>query len=79
MESSKISILKTFSWRILATLITMAIAWYITDEAKFAASIGILDALFKLFLYYFHERMWVRLRLIGSRTIAEQQATRNCK
>ena len=77
MESSKISLLKTISWRIIATLITTVVAWLITGEVKFAASIGIIDALIKLFFYYLHERMWVRLRFIGSKIIAEQQVAQD--
>ena len=75
MDSSKVSVLKAISWRFVATVLTMVIAWYITGEAKFAASIGILDAIFKLIAYYLHERAWIRLRFRKQPAALEQQAT----
>ncbi len=58
MESHFRTIIKTFSWRFIATLITFTIAWVVTKELKFAAEIGLADTLIKLGAYYFHERAW---------------------
>ncbi len=57
-SSIRRSVIKTITWRVIATLTTGLIALIITGEIKFAASIGIIDASFKLLFYYLHERYW---------------------
>lgn len=61
MESTRRSIAKSLSWRILATLITTSIAFGLTGEGEFAAKIGIADTLIKFFIYFGHERLWNRM------------------
>ncbi len=62
MESHVRTIMKAFSWRFIATIITFAVAWIVTKELTFAVEIGIADTLIKLGIYYFHERMWIRVK-----------------
>lgn len=57
------SILKTVSWRITGTLDTMVVSYIVTGSLKWAASIGLLEVFTKMVLYYFHERIWSRLRI----------------
>lgn len=57
-ESHLRSVLKGLTWRILGTLDTMVISWFITGSIKFAISIGGIEVFSKLILYYFHERAW---------------------
>lgn len=52
------SIAKSLSWRFCATLTTMIISYFITGSLKFALSIGSIEVVAKLILFYFHERMW---------------------
>ena len=52
------SVWKTVSWRIIATLDTVIIAYLITGSLKMAASIGSIEVVTKIFLYYYHERTW---------------------
>ncbi len=59
MESRIRTIIKAFSWRFIATLVTFTVAWVVTKELTFAAEIGIADSLIKLGAYYFHERAWI--------------------
>lgn len=61
MESTRRSIAKALSWRILATLITTSIAYALTGKGEFAATIGLADTLFKFFVYFGHERLWNRI------------------
>ncbi len=62
MEDYKIrSIVKTVSWRVLATLATMLIVFAFTGEAKLSIGIGLVEAFSKMILYYFHERLWLRI------------------
>lgn len=57
-ESRLRSILKGFSWRILATLTTIAIAYIITGQVDDALKIGGYEFFIKMAVYYFHERAW---------------------
>jgi len=54
----KIHILKSISWRILGSIITFIIAWFSSGELKIGLSISVFDFIFKLILYYGHERLW---------------------
>jgi len=63
VETRSRSILKTVSWRILATFITATVTWIITESYIYAAEIGVLDSLVKLVAYYGHERTWNRIPL----------------
>ena len=62
MESHTRTIAKALSWRIVATTITFTVAWLITRKVTFAAEIGIADTIIKLGAYYFHERIWIRIK-----------------
>jgi uncharacterized membrane protein len=54
------SLLKTISWRVLASTDTLMISWFFTGDIKIAGSIMSLEIFTKMFLYYFHERVWTR-------------------
>ena len=59
--SRKVSILKSFSWRIIATLTTITLAWIFTGEVETALKIGGVEFFAKMLIYYLHERAWVFL------------------
>jgi uncharacterized membrane protein len=61
MESTRRSIVKALSWRILATIITASLAFVITGELEIAAKIGLADTVIKLGVYIGHERLWNRV------------------
>jgi len=61
METRRRSLAKALSWRFLATLITMAVAYAITGELAFAAKIGLIDTSVKILIYFMHERTWQRI------------------
>ncbi len=62
-ETNIRSIAKAISWRIIATFITFSIAYFLTGEVKIALEIGGLDMVFKLTAYFFHERIWGRIKM----------------
>ncbi|NOR28938.1 MAG: DUF2061 domain-containing protein [Lutibacter sp.] len=57
-EKATRSIVKAISWRILGTLDTILISWIITGEIALALSIGLVEVVTKMVLYFFHERIW---------------------
>ena len=52
------SLLKTISWRVVGTIDTICISFIITGEIRSALSIGSIEVVSKMILYYFHERIW---------------------
>jgi len=56
--SRKRHLAKTLSWRVLATSDTFLIAWLITGQIDWAAGIASIEVFTKIFLYYWHERVW---------------------
>ena len=49
------------TWRIIASLTTFIIAWTLTGDLLIGASIGTIEAIAKIFLCYFHERIWTNI------------------
>ena len=60
METTRRSVAKAISWRIIATVITTALALGLTGRWEFAATIGLADTTVKFFIYFGHERLWNR-------------------
>jgi uncharacterized membrane protein len=64
MTESKVrSFVKAISWRVLATFITVSIAYLLTGETVIALEIGFLDLVIKLIAYFLHERIWGKIKL----------------
>ena len=57
-ESPKRSIVKSISWRAIGTLDTIIISWIVTGTLRMAFSIGFIELITKMVLYFFHERIW---------------------
>ena len=62
VEHAKRSIIKTITWRITASLDTFIIAWVITGDWKMGGSIAGIEIITKMFFYYFHERIWNKIK-----------------
>jgi uncharacterized membrane protein len=58
------SIMKSISWRIVGTIDTMIISYFITGRVTVAISIGGVEVFTKTVLYYFHERLWAHIHKI---------------
>ena len=65
MVSYKRHILKTISWRIIGTIDTMILSWFITGSWKWGLAIGGTEILTKMVLYYLHERVWYKYSYFG--------------
>ena len=62
-ESPLRSVLKAVSWRVLATLTTMVIAYIVIGDISDALKIGAVEVMAKMMIYYFHERAWAQIPL----------------
>lgn len=56
------SILKAVSWRVSGTLTTACLVWLLTDQWTTAVAVGGFEAVGKIVIYFFHERLWERIR-----------------
>ncbi|MDY0780324.1 DUF2061 domain-containing protein [Tenacibaculum sp. IB213877] len=56
------SIIKSISWRIVGTIDTIIITWLITGKITTALSIGTIELVTKMILYFFHERIWNNIK-----------------
>ncbi len=61
-EQVKRSVLKTVSWRAIGTLDTILISWIVTGTLALAFSIGAIELITKMVLYYLHERTWNNIK-----------------
>ncbi|MFV0530426.1 MAG: DUF2061 domain-containing protein [Flavobacteriales bacterium] len=61
-ESPFRSVLKSLSWRVVGTLDTIIISWFVTGKVELAVSIGSIELFSKMLLYFFHERIWNRVK-----------------
>ncbi len=61
-DQPKRSILKSLTWRALATLTTFVIVYAYTDELALSLGVGAVEVVTKMSLYYLHERLWLRVR-----------------
>lgn len=57
-EAHSRSFVKAVSWRLLGSLDTFVISYFVTGKLVFAASIASVETFTKILLFYFHERAW---------------------
>ena len=60
-EEHQRTIVKTISFRIIASLLTILIVFAFTKNTTISISVGIIEAISKMIFYYFHERFWNRI------------------
>ena|SRR5436190_1933424 len=61
-ETASRSVAKTITYRLSGSLTTVLIAYLFTGRAGLALTIGGLDVVFKLVVYFLHERLWDKIR-----------------
>lgn len=58
VETHSRTVMKTVSWRIVATLTTGIIVYIFTEEILLSLGVIGVEGLTKIFFYYLHERIW---------------------
>lgn len=56
------SIAKAMSWRVVGTLDTLIVSYVLVGELVVATSIASVDFVTKMILYFFHERIWNKVK-----------------
>lgn len=64
---------KTITWRLVGTVDTILLGWLVSGDATIGLTIGGLEMVTKMALYYLHERAWFRFGRLGR----EQELTPN--
>lgn len=62
MVQKKRHVAKSLTWRLVGTLDTFAIAWFMTGSVSFGAAFSGIEVFTKTILYYVHERAWYRTK-----------------
>jgi uncharacterized membrane protein len=52
------SLVKGITWRIVGTLDTMIISYFVTGRVSYAVTIGSVEVVTKTFLFYCHDQVW---------------------
>lgn len=60
-ERNARSLIKALTYRIMCSTTTLVITFLIAGTSETAISVTLMDVVLKLFLFYFHERLWIRL------------------
>ncbi|MCK5044118.1 DUF2061 domain-containing protein [Candidatus Parcubacteria bacterium] len=58
MDTHKRTVLKTITWRIVATLTTVLVIYLWTNSWSLALGSGLVTNALKTIFYYIHERIW---------------------
>ncbi|EJF07455.1 adenylylsulfate kinase ApsK [Thiovulum sp. ES] len=61
-DSNVRSIVKGISWRFVATTTTVVIVYFFFGRLDLAIFAGIIETVLKVALYWFHERVWFKVR-----------------
>ncbi|MDN3723974.1 DUF2061 domain-containing protein [Aequorivita sp. SDUM287046] len=72
-QSRKRHVAKTITWRMVGTLDTIILSWFITGNAFTGVKIGLAEILTKMLLYYLHERVWFKINLSKKGVIRESR------
>ena len=61
IEYPKRTIIKTVTWRVIAVTVTVLAVYLFTGKIEESLIVGISANAVKMFLYYFHERIWNKI------------------
>ncbi len=67
-ELRRRSLVKSITWRIICIIVSVVTAFAFTGNLDIAAAIGTVYNAVTMVLYYFHERVWNRLKWARSNT-----------
>lgn len=61
MDSYLKSIIKAFSYRVIATVLTFLVCYKFTGKAGLSVTITLAELIVKTITYYIHERIWTKV------------------
>ena len=64
VDSHYKSLFKAVTWRITGSLDTFVLSWIVTGQANLAFSIAFIELFSKIALYWLHERIWLKIKVL---------------
>jgi len=64
-DSKTRSLVKSIIWRIFGVIILAAVTWFYTKSWITTGLVTVIHHVVFLFVFYFHERIWLRFKLKG--------------
>ena len=61
-ETHKRSVIKSISYRLLGSFVTMLIVFVFTRRLALSLGVGIFELLAKFACFYIHERIWTKIK-----------------
>lgn len=58
-------LMKTISYRVIGTIVTMVMAYVLTGKVTIAVAFGGVEVVVKMGLYFLHERFWYKFIKYG--------------
>jgi len=62
MVTKKRHIAKAITWRIIGSMLTFATIYIVSGSVNLSFGATIVDSAIKIFVYYFHERLWYKTK-----------------
>lgn len=62
LVSYKRHVMKTITWRLIGTIDTILIGWFVSGDPLIGLSIGSIEVITKMILYFIHERIWYKIK-----------------
>ena len=56
---------KALTWRVLASVTTFTIAYFVLGDVKDATIVTVIEFFLKMVIYYAHERVWFKYGRLG--------------
>lgn len=63
------SVIKGATWRVWATMDTILLSWFFTGQISSALKIGAVEVFTKIFLFYVHDRIWMKFNWWRTREV----------
>jgi len=71
-------LVKSLTWRLLGSIDTALLGWWVTGHLSFGIKIGGLELFTKVLLYFLHERIWHRIHF-GMPALFKRQQQKTTK
>ena len=58
----KRSVVKSIVWRIICIVVSVVVTFFLSGKWDIAVAVGTIYNVITMILYYFHERIWNRIK-----------------
>jgi uncharacterized membrane protein len=62
IETIRRTIYKTITYRVIISILHFTVVYFITGRARIALGFVILSSAYSIFIFYFHDRIWDRIK-----------------